>query len=181
MSGRSTASDHPDQDRRPQDPAALEAVSAVMAPIIGEAGLDVEDVRLSPAGGRLLLRVLVDTDGGVTLDQVADLSRSLSAAIEDSQAMGARSYVLDVGSPGVDRPLTLRRHWRRNAGRLVRITGSDGSARVGRIVGVSGEADDAAPDSIDLEIGGAVVTVRAADIRKAVVQVEFVAAREQED
>ena len=92
------------------------------------AGLDVEAVELTPAGSRRLLRVAVDKDGGVTLDDIADATREVSRVLDDTDAMGEQPYTLEVTSPGVDRPLTLPRHWRRNQDRLVKVTLADGGA-----------------------------------------------------
>jgi ribosome maturation factor RimP len=82
-------------------------------------GMDLEDVRITSAGRRRLLRVVVDRDGGVSLDDIALVSRELSAALDRAAAMGEASYTLEVSSPGVDRPLTEPKHWRRAIGRLV--------------------------------------------------------------
>ena len=102
-------------------------------------GLDVEAVELSQAGRRRVLRVAVDKDGGVTLDDVADATREVSRLLDDSDVMGGTPYTLEVSSPGTDRPLVLPRHWRRNRGRLVKVALRDGGTVTGRI----GESDDA--------------------------------------
>jgi len=124
-----------DQERPPAPPridlAATRArVLAVIEPVVAEAGYDLEDVRLSRAGRRHVLRVLVDADGGISLDDVAVVSRAISAALDAAEETGgeviAGEYQLEVGSPGVDRPLTLPRHWRRNVGRLVAVNGTTG-------------------------------------------------------
>jgi ribosome maturation factor RimP len=102
---------------------------AVIGPVVESAGYDLEDLTVSRAGRRHLLRIMVDGDGGVSLDEVADLSRDISAALDRAEESGgeftAGEYVLEVGSPGVDRPLTLPRHWRRNIGRLVAVRADD--------------------------------------------------------
>src|SRR5439155_892857 len=77
---------------------------------------------------RRLLRVVVDADGGVDLDNIALVSREASARLDDTGAMGEAPYTLEVSSPGVDRPLTQPRHWRRAVGRLVRVPASGPSA-----------------------------------------------------
>lgn len=154
-------------------PKQSEAVRAVIEPVVAAAGLDLEGVQLQRAGSRLLLRVLVDRDGGVTLDEAAQAARELSEALDGSPVMGEQAYLLDVGSPGVDRPLTLLRHWRRNAGRLVRITMADGSVLLGRVGSASGEADDAPPARVMIGTQDGDATVEGAQVRRAVVQVEF--------
>jgi ribosome maturation factor RimP len=110
--------------------AAKARVVAVIEPVVSEAGYDLEDVGLSRAGRRHVLRVLVDTDGGISLDDVALVSRAISNALDAAEESGgevlAGEYQLEVGSPGVDRPLTLPRHWRRNVGRLVAVNGLTG-------------------------------------------------------
>ena len=102
-------------------------------------GLDLEAVEVTPAGKRRILRVAVDKDGGVTLDDVADATREVERVLDDSEVMGEHPYTLEVTSRGVDRPLTLPRHWRRNADRLVKVTLADGQELTGRIL----SSDDA--------------------------------------
>ena len=104
--------------RHSADPAELERL---LEPIVRAAGMDLESVRVGSAGRRRLLRVIVDADGGVSLDDIALVSREVSARLDATGAMGEAPYTLEVSSPGVDRPLTLPRHWRRAVGRLVRV------------------------------------------------------------
>jgi ribosome maturation factor RimP len=95
---------------------------ALLEPVIVEAGYDLEELSVSQAGRRSLVRVVVDADGGITLDDIATVSRAASAALDDDDGFLGRSpYTLEVTSPGVDRPLTLPRHWSRNVGRLVKV------------------------------------------------------------
>jgi ribosome maturation factor RimP len=100
--------------------ATAEQIVDLLAPAVAAMGMDLEDVRITSAGRRRLLRVVVDSDGGVTLDDIALVSRELSATLDRAAAMGEAPYTLEVSSPGVDRPLTEPKHWRRAAGRLVR-------------------------------------------------------------
>lgn len=99
---------------------------AVIEPVVTEAGYDLEDLSVSRAGRRHVVRVIVDGDGGVSLDAVAEVSRTVSKALDLAEEtegdLLAGEYQLEVSSPGVDRPLTLPRHWRRNVGRLVKVT-----------------------------------------------------------
>lgn len=104
-----------------------------LEPVVTTAGYDLEDVTVTTAGRRRVVRVVVDRDGGLDLDGVAELSRVLSAALDDDDLMGELPYTLEVSSPGVDRPLTLPQHWRRAAGRLVRVTLTDGETITGRV------------------------------------------------
>ena len=92
--------------------------------IIAE-GYDLEDLSVTAAGRRSLIRVTVDGDDGIDLDGVADgVARGLRRAGRRRAGRGAAfagPYVLEVSSPGVDRPLTEPRHWRRALGRLVTV------------------------------------------------------------
>jgi ribosome maturation factor RimP len=93
----------------------------LLEPLIREAGMDLESVRISAAGRCRLLRVVIDADGGVGLDEIAEISRDVSARLDSTGAMGEAPYTLEVSSPGVDRPLTEPRHWRRARGHLVNV------------------------------------------------------------
>jgi ribosome maturation factor RimP len=129
-------------------------------------GLDIEAVEITPAGKRRILRVAVDKDGGVTLDEVAEATREVNRVLDGSEVMGEQPYTLEVTSRGVDRPLTLPRHWRRNAGRLVKVTFADGRTATGRVL----DSDD---EQATLDVSGARQQVTYAEVRKALVQVEF--------
>jgi ribosome maturation factor RimP len=129
---------------RPEGPAKVDEgrIADVIGPVVAAAGMDLESVRVTAAGRRRLLRVVVDSDGGVSLDDAAAVSRELSAALDTVAVMGDFPYTLEVSSPGVDRPLTDRRHWRRAVGRLVQVTVTDaiGSGPVsGRIAATDAE------------------------------------------
>jgi ribosome maturation factor RimP len=125
-------------------------IADVIRPVVAAAGMDLESVRVTAAGRRRLLRVVVDSDQGVSLDDAAAVSRELSAALDTVAVMGDFPYTLEVSSPGVDRPLTDPRHWRRAVGRLVQVTVTDtaGTQFVsGRIV--SADADGVTLDAED--------------------------------
>jgi ribosome maturation factor RimP len=140
-------------------------IAELVDPIVTARGADVEFVDLRRAGKRTVVVVAVDTDGGVSLDDIAEYSRDISEALDASDVMGDAPYTLEVTSPGVHRPLTLPRHWRRNRGRLVKITTAEGVVE-GRIV----DSDDS---GATIEVVGDVQSVDYAQITKAVVQVEF--------
>jgi ribosome maturation factor RimP len=124
---------------RQPDPAASR-LAGWIEPVVGAAGYDLEELVVTPAGRRSVVRVVVDRDSGVTLDDIAEVSRAVSAALDDNDGdLGRAPYVLEVTSPGVDRPLTEPRHWRRNTGRLVTVAvRADGSTEqlTGRITAV---------------------------------------------
>lgn len=137
-------------------------VRDVLAPVVTAAGFDLEDVAITAAGRRNVVRVVVDRDGGLDLDAVAEVARVVSAALDDSDATGESPYTLEVTSPGVDRPLTQPRHWRRATGRLVKATG-----------GVTGRVLDADDDGVRLDVDGETREIPYAELGAGKVQVEF--------
>lgn len=145
-------------------------LAARLEPIVAEAvsgaGFDLDALDVQQAGRRKLVKVVVDSDDGVGLDEVADISRAVSAALDEHEQLIAGAYTLEVTSPGVDRPLTRPRHWRRSRFRLVRITPKDGAEYVGR-VGHAGE------HSVRVLVAGEIRDVRYADVAKAVIEIEF--------
>ena len=124
------------------DPATSRLTDAI-EPVVGSAGYDLEELVVTPAGRRSVVRVVVDRDSGVPLDDIAEVSRAVSDALDQfDEGMGRTPYVLEVTSPGVDRPLTEARHWRRNLGRLVTVAiGPTGATD--KVPGRITEVDDA--------------------------------------
>ncbi len=147
------------------DPTRERLVEELTEPLL-TLGLDVEAVELTPAGRRRVLRVAVDKDGGVTMDEVAEATKEVSRVLDVSDVMGEQPYTLEVTSPGTDRPLTLPRHWRRNQGRLVKVATRAGATVTGRIVG----HDDT---GATIEVDGAARAVPYDDVAKAHVQIKF--------
>jgi len=144
--------------------------------------LVLEDVVVTPAGRRRVVRVLVDRQldeagtvteptAPLTLDEVADGTRLVSDALDASDVMGEQPYTLEVSSPGVGRPLTEPRHFRRNVGRLVTVHHAGGEL-TGRVASASGT-------ELTLEVPATkgtrarAETLGYADVERAVVQVEF--------
>jgi ribosome maturation factor RimP len=151
----------------PTSTANRDRLVDTLRPAVQGAGLDLEDIEVTPAGRRRLVRVVVDKDGGVTLDDIATTTRMVSQRLdEDTDLMGETAYTLEVTSPGTDRPLTEQRHWRRNLGRLVKVTPHEGEPMTGRITEVG-------DTSAVLDVDGAPRAVEYADVRKARVEVEF--------
>lgn len=146
--------------------AVRDRIEESLTPPLQVLGLDVEAVEITPAGKRRVLRVAIDTDGGVTLDDVADAAREISRVLDDSDVMGEMAYTLEVTSRGVDRPLTLPRHWRRNADRLVKVTLADDTSITGRVLAST-------EDTVTLDVDGRSQEISLDTITKALVQVEF--------
>jgi len=151
-----------------------EALLELIRPVVESGGVDLEDVEVVAAGKRRLVRLLVDRDGGLDLDTVAQVSHAASAALDaaDGEAgtggpLGRAPYVLEVSSPGVDRPLSAPRHWRRARTRLVLAELTDGTSATGRVSHV----DDG---GVTLDIEGAQRQLGWDVIHRGRVQVEFV-------
>ncbi|MCW2747414.1 MAG: ribosome maturation factor RimP [Nocardioidaceae bacterium] len=135
---------------------------ALIEPVLGELGFDLEDLELTPAGKKRVLTIAVDKDGGVTLDEIADVTRAISPVLDDSDVLGTLPYLLEVTSRGVSRPLSLPRHWRRNKDRLVRVYLNDGTLIEERI-----------RESNDLSVHLGTAEIAYADIESALIQVEL--------
>lgn len=150
---------------------ADERLASVIQPVVAAAGMDLESLRVSVAGRRRLLRVVVDSDRGVSLDDAAEVSRAVSAVLDATDVMGDVPYTLEVSSPGVDRPLTEPRHWRRAAGRLVRVKTAAGTVQ-GRVVAADADGVTLDLDGVD-GVDGGVRTFGYADLGAGAVQVEF--------
>ena len=151
-------------------------LARLLEPVVHAMNMDLEGVRVASAGRRRVLRVFVDADGGVSLDDIALASRELSIKLDSSAAMGDVPYTLEVSSPGVDRPLTQPRHWRRAAGRLVvaplrteatgQKDGNGAATAEGRITGLS-------EHGVILERDGVTCEYQYAELGPGRVQVEF--------
>ena len=147
------------------DQAREQLVEELTDPLLA-LGLDLEGVELTPAGRRRVLRIAVDRDGGVTLDDVAAATKEVSRLLDESDVMGEQPYLLEVSSPGTDRPLTHARHWRRNVGRLVAVTTTDGRSLTGRVV-------EAGEERVVLDVDGDRRELALDTVANARVQVEF--------
>jgi ribosome maturation factor RimP len=145
-------------------------IVGLLGPVLAQHGLDLDAVEVLPAGKRRLLRVVVDGDGpegtGPLLDDIAEATRAISVALDESPAVGNAPYTLEVSSRGVSRPLELPRHWRRNVGRLVAVTTTAGESFTGRVRTAKEEA-------VTLEVEGSPRELALAEVAKALVQVEL--------
>ena len=149
-------------------PADDRRLAGLIEPVIAGVGMDLESVRMTVAGRRRLLRIVVDSDHGVSLDDAADVSREVSAVLDSSNALGEVPYTLEVSSPGVDRPLTEPRHWRRAAGRLVKV-----KVKVTGEGAVEGRVLAADADGVTLDLAGGQRQLGYAELGAGSVQIEF--------
>lgn len=149
------------------------AVAAVVEPIATRLKLDVEDIEVRRIGTRQIVRIILDKDGGISMDEIAAATRQISDELDLLEELSA-AFTLEVTSPGIDRPLTEERHWRRNIGRLVKVQIPDSGAIEGRILEVT-ELD------VLLQVKQYKRSLPLADIERAVVQVEFNKPKESTD
>ncbi|MFE7112827.1 ribosome maturation factor RimP [Streptomyces sp. NPDC057575] len=149
-----------------------ERLRGLLEPLVSAEQLDLEEIEVSRAGRRRVLRIVVDSEEGVELDACAELSRAISEKLDETDAMGDGEYVLEVSSPGADRPLTEHRHYVRATGRLAKFSLHEGGELVARILAVD-------EDGLDLEVPGVKgrkpTSRRVAfdEIAKARVEIEF--------
>ena len=142
--------------------ALKDQIFDLVAPLITKAGLVLEEVQVQTPGKNRFVTIIVDSETGLNLDQVTDASRLIGEAMDSAPFMGETPYTLEVTSPGVDRPLTAPRHWRKNADRLVKIVKLDGDVCKGRI-------NSSTEEEVTLDC----CTVSFADIKRATIEVEF--------
>ena len=145
---------------------SVDTVRNIAAPIVSAAKLDLEDVTVDRVGRRDKVCVIVDADGGVDLDLIAKVSGDISAALDGEPQIEDAPFVLEVTSPGVDRPLTEARHWCRAHDRLVVVDMTDGRTVKGRVVSSDNR-------SATVAVSGEMQQVPYDDVSKAVVEVEF--------
>ena len=178
---RSGSDDHgPGSGARGAAAAAADVarLTKLVEPVLRALEMDLETIKISSAGRRRVLRIIVDTDGGVSLDDIAEVSREVSATLDAGNAMGDGPYTLEVSSPGVDRPLTQPRHWRRAAGRLVAVPLAAEDHDPKRDVPASpvlleGRVIGADLDGVTLEVAGSTRTLGYAELGPGRVQLEF--------
>ncbi|MEP6851189.1 MAG: ribosome maturation factor RimP [bacterium] len=148
-----------------------EQLTSQLSPVLAALGFELDSLSLSKVGRRTLARITVDRDGGVDLDAIAEASRAIGAELDRDDPFET-PFVLEVSSPGVDRPLTEPRHWRRNIGRLVSST-VDGRPVTGRVLAVG-------DDGVFLDVNGEKRFLPLAALGSGRVQVEFSHAQVQD-
>ena len=142
-------------------------LTELLTPAVTRAGFVLEEVTVTPVGKRRLVAVVVDCeDRNPSLDEVTVVSKEVSAILDNYTQMGEMPFTLEVTTPGIDRPLTLGRHWKKNIGRLVKITPKTGEKYIGRIASVKENA-------VTIEMKGKESEISFAEISRAQIEVEF--------
>jgi ribosome maturation factor RimP len=142
----------------------------LVQPVVESAGFFLEDVHVLSPGNHRIITCIVDGQTPLNLDQVTSVSRNISELLDTAEFMGETAFTLEVTSPGVDRPLTLARHWQKNINRLVRVVHLDGSVTAGRIT--SAESTHAILVE-DIKGKSKEHTVVFAEVKRATVEIEF--------
>lgn len=150
--------------------ALKDQISELITPALQKAGYFLEDVNLVSPGQHRIVTVIVDGETGLNLDQVTVASKLVSELLDEASFMGETPFTLEVTSPGIDRPLTLPRHFAKNVDRLLKVTKNDGVVLTGRIR--SNTQDDVRLEITEKkEIKEVVISL--AEIKRAMVEIEF--------
>ena len=139
-----------------------EDISDAVTPALSALGFYLEDVTITSAGRRSMLTIIVDGDTHLSLDQVTSATKAIGEIVESIQSLGETPFTLEVTSPGLDRPLTKPRHWRKNIDRLVKVVLFDGKEIKGRIKAAN--ENSATVDESEINF---------TDIKRASLEVEF--------
>lgn len=150
--------------------ALKDQISELVTPAVTEQGFYLEDVHVATPGSHRIVTCIVDGDSALNLDQVTSVSRVISELLDEATFMGETPFTLEVTSPGVDRPLTLPRHFAKNVDRLLKVIKVDGSEVTGRILSNTNE-DVTLTVTVKKETREEVISI--ADIKRAVVEIEF--------
>jgi ribosome maturation factor RimP len=182
---------NPSSPRKAARDAELQAEAQrlrdLLQPVVEKHDLFLEDIDIKTAGVQRTVHVIVDLpedrQGGIGLDVISSVSLDLSEAMDNDPHDDGRPYSLEISSPGVSRPLTEPRHWRRNVGRLVEVTPASGDNVVGRLLEVSADGIRLLPQ-LPVKKGmkprqGEPITLEFSRIRKGTVQVEFAHAEDE--
>jgi len=150
--------------------ALKDQIAELITPALQEAGYYLEDINVVSPGNHRIVTVIVDGESALNLDQVTVASKLVSELVDEATFMGETPFTLEVTSPGIDRPLTLPRHFAKNVTRLLKVTQSDGVVLTGRI---TSNTDIDVTLSVVEKKETKEVVIALADIKRAVVEIEF--------
>jgi len=150
--------------------ALKDQIIELVTPAVREAGFYLEDIHIATPGSHRIVTCIVDGDSSLNLDQVTSVSRVISELLDEAEFMGETPFTLEVTSPGVDRPLTLPRHFAKNNDRLLKVIRLDGSEVIGRI---ASNTDDSVTLLVTLKKESREEVISLSDIKRALVEIEF--------
>ena len=144
-----------------------ESIVAAIEPAVNELNLFLEDVVITSAGKHSMLRILIDGETGLSMDQVTEASFKISEIIDQMPDIGQTPFTLEVSTPGAEYPLTEPRHWFKNLNRLVSVTLLDGEKFVSRITSIENEEITFTDSKENITL------TKISDIKSAYVEIEF--------
>jgi ribosome maturation factor RimP len=150
--------------------AIKDQIAELIAPALQQAGYFLEDINIVSPGNHRIVTVIVDGESALNLDQVTVASKLVSELMDEAPFMGDAPFTLEVTSPGIDRPLTLPRHFAKNVTRLLKVTKTDDVVVTGRVT--SNSESDVTLAVVEKKETKEVV-IALADIKRAVVEIEF--------
>lgn len=150
--------------------AVIKAVGEIVPPVLEEIGLELVEVQFRPESGGWVLRLIIDSENGITLDNCAAVSRAVSDLFDVEEVIG-HAYRLEVSSPGLDRPLHNLRDYQRSLGRKAKLTtktaiGAYGSVLIGYIETVD-------ENDVTLLVEKEKVVIPLAQVAKARLEIEI--------
>ena len=140
----------------------IEEISAAITASVEATGNVLEEVTLTPEGSSKILTIIVDNENHLNLDQITVVTKAISEILDTLEVLGETPFTLEVTTPGLDRPLTVPRHWKKNSDRLVSVSLKYGTKILGRIGALTDTGVMVDDSSIDF-----------ADIERAMIEVEF--------
>ena len=149
--------------------ALKDSIADLIRPVVEDAGFFLEDVFTSNPGNHRIVTCMVDGLKPLSLDEVTVVSKEISALLDDSPLL-TEAFTLEVTSPGIERPLTLPRHWTKNLTRIVKVLLKDDTEVSGRLT----EFDENRAILIE-NIKGRMKSheVNFSEIKRAHVEIEF--------
>ena len=150
--------------------ALKDSLLELLTPAVENAGFFLDEVQITSPGNHRTVICVVDGIKPLNMDEVTSVSRVISEILDQTPVMGEEAFTLEVTSPGVDRPLTLPRHWTKNLTRLIKITLNDGNVITARL----NEFNESHAQLVE-NIKGRMKNheIAFADIKRAVVEIEF--------
>jgi ribosome maturation factor RimP len=150
--------------------ALKDQISELITPALAQAGYFLEDVNLVTPGQHRIVTVIVDGESALNLDQVTVATKLISSLLDEATFMGETPFTLEVTSPGIDRPLTLARHYAKNLDRLLKVVKTDGDVVTGRI---SSSNESEVVLTVAEKKESKEVLIKYSDIKRATVEIEF--------
>lgn len=150
--------------------ALKDQIADAVTPALSQAGYYLEEINVVTPGQHRIVTVIVDGESSLNLDQVTAASKLVSELLDTASFMGESPFTLEVTSPGIDRPLTLPRHFAKNVNRLLKVIKTDGEVVTGRITSNT-ESDVTLSVTVKKEASDVVVPL--VDIKRATVEIEF--------